>query len=325
MELELTLLAVPALTLAVLGTLLATAGRRAHTACVGVLGLAGVMFGGPGTVFVLSASAAEREAAVRTVSTLNAEAGPQAETADAATVDTEKTETLAAERSGAAEADGGEIGRAAVDSTGSTDSVTAPTTDSATPLHEPILQEGVTYLDEVPEWVNLDRVRGEEIDRSVVSSDPFSTTQDCTDDLDTALVKQTNDYIDWHLKRTGASHFVNFDLDYIDRHLVKDRFHQHMVVSVGPMQRKFALLEFDQDFRNEVKRQWDDARASSRLLLAGLFGGGAIGLLGVLFGFFKLDNATRGFYTGRLQFATLAAILGIIAAGVLVARWIPWL
>ena len=48
-------------------------------------------------------------------------------------------------------------------------------------------------------------------------------------------------------------------------------------------------------------------------------------LVTTLFGYFKLDTATRGYYTGRLQFAAAAAILALVAASVLLAKWIPWM
>jgi hypothetical protein len=44
-----------------------------------------------------------------------------------------------------------------------------------------------------------------------------------------------------------------------------------------------------------------------------------------MFGYFRVDNATRGYYTGRLQFLSAAAILAIVGAGVVLARWIHWL
>jgi hypothetical protein len=45
-------------------------------------------------------------------------------------------------------------------------------------------------------------------------------------------------------------------------------------------------------------------------------------MLGVFFGFFRLDTATRGFYTGRLQFTAAAMILTVVVAGVWLARQI---
>jgi hypothetical protein len=44
-----------------------------------------------------------------------------------------------------------------------------------------------------------------------------------------------------------------------------------------------------------------------------------------MFSFLKLDTATRGYYTGRLQFGAAATILALVAASVLLMKWIPWM
>ena len=41
-------------------------------------------------------------------------------------------------------------------------------------------------------------------------------------------------------------------------------------------------------------------RANSRLTQLGLFAGAGLLFLGSVFGYFRLDNATRGYYTGSL-------------------------
>jgi hypothetical protein len=57
----------------------------------------------------------------------------------------------------------------------------------------------------------------------------------------------------------------------------------------------------------------------------GLFAGAGLLLIGSIFSYFRLDNATRGYYTGRLQFMTAASILAVIGGGIFAARWIHWL
>jgi len=91
------------------------------------------------------------------------------------------------------------------------------------------------------------------------------------------------------------------------------------------MHENFALLEFSPEFRSELDRRWAKVRATSRLAQTGLVSGGALFLLASVFGYFRLDNATRGYYTGRLQFMTAAAILAVIGAGAVLAQWIHWL
>ena len=47
-------------------------------------------------------------------------------------------------------------------------------------------------------------------------------------------------------------------------------------------------------------------------------------LVAGVFSYFSLDTATRGFYTGRLQFLAAIAILALIGAGLYFARLITW-
>jgi hypothetical protein len=102
-------------------------------------------------------------------------------------------------------------------------------------------------------------------------------------------------------------------------------YHDQATYSVGPMHEYFALLEFTPEFRNELNRKWEKIRATSRLSQVGLFGGAGLLLLASIFGYFRMDNATRGYYTGRLQFMTAAAILGIVGVGAILSQWIHWL
>ncbi len=57
----------------------------------------------------------------------------------------------------------------------------------------------------------------------------------------------------------------------------------------------------------------------NRLVTAALIGGMFLGWMGVLFAYLRLDHATRGFYSGRLQ--TLAAVISI---AILVVGYILW-
>ena len=91
------------------------------------------------------------------------------------------------------------------------------------------------------------------------------------------------------------------------------------------MEQVHALLEFDQSFRDELRQHWAGRIADSRLYQIGLGAGAALLLLGSVFSYFRLDNATRGYYTGRLQFLTAAAILAIVALASAAAFQFTWL
>ena len=56
---------------------------------------------------------------------------------------------------------------------------------------------------------------------------------------------------------------------------------------------------------------------SNRLLLTGTLLGMLLGQLSVLFGYLKINHATRGFYSGRLQSIAAVASVAVLGAGYL--------
>ena len=65
-------------------------------------------------------------------------------------------------------------------------------------------------------------------------------------------------------------------------------------------------------------------RKKYRLQQLSLFGGGTFGILCVLAMYFRANNATRGFYAGRLQYLTVAGIAIIFATCAAVGYYINW-
>src|SRR6266481_4895732 len=160
-----------------------------------------------------------------------------------------------------------------------------------------------------PKWVGAEpNLRGK-IHTIPVSSGPYALDPQSRRALDEAIVKATNDYIAEQLGSELAPKLLGLDARKIKEKYIKpeNTYHDVARYSVGWMHENFALLEFGPEFRNDLDRRWTQVRATSRLAQTGLLSGGVLLLLGSIFGYFRLDNATRGYYTGRLQFMTAAA------------------
>lgn len=182
-----------------------------------------------------------------------------------------------------------------------------------------------------PEWVKnpTPRLVGD-VYRVPVTSGPYATVQQAEQALNEELVRATNEFIVDQLGSKLAPTLVsNYNAAAVRREFVKPGNTYDEVITfsypVGPMHQSHALLEFGPAFRARLQTQWAQVRAASRITQLGLFAGAGLLLLSSVFGYFRLDNATRGYYTGRLQFLTAAAILAIIGGGALLARWITWL
>lgn len=179
-----------------------------------------------------------------------------------------------------------------------------------------------------PAWVESKPARNGSLHATSVCSGPFKKDSDARQALDLELEKQTAAYIGELLGSKLAPQFIRLDASQIKSELVKSDHMYHETIespTVGSMEQYHALIEFTPTFQDRIRHEWQEVKGKWRLAQFGLFAGGAILLLGTVFGYFRVDNATRGYYTGRLQFLSAAAILAIVGAGVMAARWIAWL
>ncbi len=262
---------VPVLGIVVLGALLLTARWASPSLGWGMLGVFGVVFGGPSTIVLPSVDATE----------LRNASAPSSSSRAADELD-----------KGAGESDVAESGKS----------------DSESPI--------VIDRPSIPDWARQPDVLSGPVHSMVAV--------DTVEGLDAKLTEKTNEYINWYIGDDVASDAINYDIQFIKQHLLVKTEHRQREMSGEKVSAAYALLEFDESFRRQLDEQWRDAVSKRRVLFAGLIGGSVLALLGVVLSYFRLDSATRGFYTGRLQFVSIAAILTLIAVGVLMARWIPW-
>jgi len=185
-----------------------------------------------------------------------------------------------------------------------------------------------------PHWVESEDVLTGETHLVVVTTGPWAKESDCRRSLDEELAKAVDAYIDNHLGKVygdsfKASTFVNYDREYIEDELREEVYAGKKTYSFGPMYEMYALLEFDPEFReeldgrcDEIDEHWRQLKVAGRLTGTVLAVGFILALLGVIFGYFRLDTATRGYYTGRLKLASAVVILTLIVVGVLLAKHI---
>ncbi|QDU25543.1 hypothetical protein ETAA8_06120 [Anatilimnocola aggregata] len=179
-----------------------------------------------------------------------------------------------------------------------------------------------------PNWVGQAPQLEGAIHSTAVCSDPYATHQQAIQALDKKLEVATADYIRQHLQSDLAPQLISYDARQIHKRLLPPQnvYHEKIKVSIGPMHQVHALVEFSPEFREELDRRWSELRATYRLAETGIVGGGVLLVLATIFGYFRLDNATRGYYTSRLQFMAAAAILAIVGTSALVSKWwIYWL
>lgn len=202
--------------------------------------------------------------------------------------------------------------------------------ESAIPLEA---DPGKTPLPARPTWVDSQPERVGDVYRVPVSSGPQEKLGECGPALEQELKKAVVVFIDEYFGRSAAgklrpSDVIAYDLGYIQKQLVKPghTFEEKLQLSFGPMYQTQVLLEFGPAFckeldgrRGELERHVRETAMAHRLRGLALGFGAVLCLLSVVFAYFRLDTATRGYYTGRLQFLAATAILSVIVAGAVLA------
>jgi hypothetical protein len=179
-----------------------------------------------------------------------------------------------------------------------------------------------------PSWIEMPPTYDDakEVLRVAVKAGPYRSVRDCEPDLEKEVALAVSDFVNQQVKARYASTFITYSLDDLRRrNVVREQFSEQLGTSLGLMNQVHAQLVFDNKFRDEIEHRWSEITAKSRLGQTGLGAGVVLLLLSTLFSYFKVDTATKGYYTGRLQFATAGAILALVAASVLLAKCIPWM
>jgi hypothetical protein len=179
---------------------------------------------------------------------------------------------------------------------------------------------------ERPPWVNVPAFSIDQVDYIPVTSGPCATRGECRRMLADAMSQAVAEYVDDHRGANGSVTHIRFEAAYVRTQLRHGGVYEETVqASFGPMIQQHALLKLDKSFREEIDLRWNQVKVTSRLAQVTLVALGALLGLAVVFTYLRLDTFTKGYYSRRLQVAAGAVILGLVAMGVLLARWIPWL
>lgn len=191
-----------------------------------------------------------------------------------------------------------------------------------------------------PDWIETEASKSEDRYQIAVESGLHvrkrTAQQALRDNVKAAVDSYVNDYLESELASTltgyaieegdsAGTRTISLRLEGRTFDLARERFDEQVEFDYGVMHQSHALVKMDKDIRQALDQRWGQVRATSRLFQTGLGAGALLLLLGTMLSYLKLDTATRGYYTGRLQFGAAAAILAIVAAGVVCANWIPWM
>jgi hypothetical protein len=178
---------------------------------------------------------------------------------------------------------------------------------SATP--EPALAES-----ERPVWVDAEPHREGDVYKMVIAVGPYSTKEECEEKLPEELQQAVGQYAATLIGPEAGD--LSLPLDYVQRRVVKERWHERRDYSVGPMFHLHVLLAFDREAKGRIEQLWRDVVVGERLVGVGGLLVLVLLFLSIIYAYLKADLATGGKYRGRLRFAAGATIV-VLTGGVI--------
>ena len=167
-----------------------------------------------------------------------------------------------------------------------------------------------------PDWVDAPPRHTDGDYQTTAMAGPYATREECEQALDIELRKIAIEYVDGVIGEEGAGARMRISAADIRQHAVGDLWEEKIQASFGPMLQLHALLKFDGKHRGPIEAHYRDLVVQGRLRNTGLWSAMVLAMLGTCFTYFKLDTATRGYYSGRLKTAAAAVILAL--AGVVI-------
>lgn len=136
------------------------------------------------------------------------------------------------------------------------------------------------------------------------------------------VAQATHDYIR-ELLGAKAAERMSIPMSTILNHFLADTWDE-FGPAPGPYSEPawetHVLLKFDAADRRMIEQQWQQMVVAENLRYTGAGAGIVLGLLATVFGYLKLDTATRGYYSGRLKLAAGAVFAAIASLGIWLAE-----
>ncbi|MBI1900412.1 MAG: hypothetical protein HYS13_04760 [Planctomycetia bacterium] len=171
-----------------------------------------------------------------------------------------------------------------------------------------------------PEWVKRGDDRVGTTDIHVLDSGPHVSQAEALQELRRRAVAYAEDYFEEVLTPSPQRHF-DVEPAFVEKAILKETWQtttqRTPAGEVEEMVVVFGRLEFDQPTKGYLQQRWEATLATQQLLQIGLVVALVLTLVGTLYAYFRLDTATKGYYTWRLRLAAfgIAVAACICAAG----------
>lgn len=175
-----------------------------------------------------------------------------------------------------------------------------------------------------PDWVGEPPRRVGDAYQVSLDVDPYTTIEESDSALPAKINAAVDDYVG-QLIGPQARGRIRLPMEYIDEHVKRDDWQEWRKHAMGPvtvdMVHRHVLLRFDNAVNDHIRQMWKRSIVNERVAGAAALGGGVLALVAMVYGYLRLDLATRGAYRRRIRWtaaaAALLAMLVVAAAAVI--------
>ena len=178
----------------------------------------------------------------------------------------------------------------------------------------------------LPDWVHQDSFHEDDCDYILIKIEGCHTPLDANNELNEEIATAISNALDQRFgdrvgqQITFSSEYIKTNLLMEDRSIVRpyqdeftEEFAERWGKKYGEFYRGYAQLKLDTAFYNDAQTRWRQEQTRLRLITVAFVSLTVLALLTTTYGYLRLNQATRGFYSNRLLTIGIAAIMLLAA------------
>ncbi len=178
----------------------------------------------------------------------------------------------------------------------------------------------------LPAWVQQGSFHEDDCDYILIETEGCHTPLDANSQLNEEITTAISNALDRRFgdrvgqQITFSSEYIKTNLLMEDRSIVRpyrdeftEEFADRLGKKYGEFYRGYAQLKLDPAFYHDAQIRWRQEQTRLRLITVALVSLTVLALLTTTYGYLRLNQATRGFYSNRLLTIGIAAIMLLAA------------
>lgn len=173
-------------------------------------------------------------------------------------------------------------------------------------------------IEKTPDWLKNPPKPVGKVYRAVVTSDPYSTEDECYDQLEADFYAEVETFLQQILPEPQSDRInqqtvtaMGVPLRFIMKDICQKSYTEIVDSSIGPMKKVHVLMEFDSEVEQKLLETWRSYNRSRGMATVAKVATLVLTTLVLGFVLLQVDTWTRGYYTKRLLVGVPVVIIAL--------------